>query len=141
MEKFKTTLRRRISIIALYNVTTLIISTYGYTKNISDFMKGFQTGIFLGIQFLLIVIMFKYVKALRDEEKLKILYIAENDERRKFINSQIGGIGINIALSGLAVATIISGFYNTIIFLTLFGSLIFLVLVKGCLKLYYNIKY
>jgi hypothetical protein len=82
----------------------------------------------------------KYIAALKSDEKLTALYIAENDERNRFIEAQIGGKGINVILGALALGTAISGFINSVVFITMLCALMFSTLVKVVLKLYYNKK-
>ena len=101
-------------------------------------MSGVNVGLYIAVQALLIYLVFKYQGALRKEDKLRELYIYENDERCKYIRAQIGGVGINIILGGLAIGTIISGFYNEIVFFVLLSTLMFSALVKGILKVYFN---
>ena len=83
---------------------------------------------------------FRNIKATKDENQLKKLYIKENDERTIMIMLKTGAIGINICIIGLAFATIIAGYFNEIAFFTLLGSTLFVALIKGLFKVYYNIK-
>jgi len=107
----------------------------------SDFIKGFQTGLFLGVEILLLKFIIGYQNAIRNPEKLKMLYVKENDERSKFINTKIGHMGFHSVFLGLAFATVVSGFFDKTVFMTLLGVLIFIGLVKGSLKVYYWKKY
>lgn len=118
MDKFKEVLKKRKNIMILFNTISIFFyaigSIYGYfntvsNDQISDFIRGFQVGIFIAMQTILVPLIIKYSKALKDNEKLKLLYIDENDERKKFIKSQIGGTGLNIALYGVGVASIMTG--------------------------------
>ena len=147
MEKFKNDLQSRIGILVCYNSVLIIMASFGFfhpTAGQSEFtlsfMLGVNVGLYVAVQGLLIYFAFRYSAALRSQEKLKALYIYENDERRKFIQTQIGGVGINIILGGLAISTIIAGFYNETIFFVLLSALIFSAFVKGILKIYFNRK-
>ncbi len=141
MENFKKTLQRRIALTALYcGLTALFLvlgNLLGRRFQASDFAVGFATGAFTGIELVMVYYMSKYLGALKDESKLKALYIEETDERTRYIQSKIGGVGINVILGGLGLATVVSGFLNQTVFLTLMAALIFALLVKGALKLYY----
>ncbi len=150
MEKFKNVLNKRIVVMNTFNLLAVsfialsnIYRATIYTKNvdIADMIHGFQVGIFIGLEFMMVMFVFRYRKALRSETELKKLYIEEMDERRKLIKDKIGGTGLNICLGGIATATIISGFFNEIVFLSLMGALIFMALVKGILKVYYRNKF
>jgi len=150
MEKFKKVLKRKIALMSIFNALVIIFiavtvaygnRSIGGSENISDMIHGFQVGFFVGLQLVMVKYIGKYGNALRDEEKLKKLYVEENDERTKLIGDKIGGIGFNFTLGALATASVISGFFNEIVFATLAGVLIFSVLVKGSLKLYYRQKF
>lgn len=147
MDKFKKDLEIRIRMLACYNIVLIIMVFFGLfhpTAGESEFVLGFMSGVNIGlyvaVQAMLIKLVFKYTSALREQERLKALYIYENDERRKYIRTQIGGVGINIILGGLAIGTIIAGFYSEIVFFVLLSTLIFSALVKGILKVYFNRK-
>lgn len=82
--------------------------------------------------------MFQIQSALRDEAKLKALYIKETDERSLAIEEKIGGIGINLIIAGLGLSTVVAIYLNQTVFLTLLGAFAFSVLIKGGLKVYFR---
>lgn len=116
-------------------------TTAHINENISDMIHGFQVGIFIGIQIIIVIQIKKYNTALKNKDILKKLYIEEHDERTKLIKDKIGGIGLNLCIGGIAVAAVTAGFFNQIVFITLLSVLIFTVLVKGFFKVYYRKKY
>ena len=145
MNRFKQIIKSRIAILVLFNSVLIILVTAGIfhptagsTQNIADFMSGFNTGLYLLMQVALIYFISKYVAASRNSEKLKELYIYENDERRKLMKSQIGGFGINIILFGLGIASVAAGFWNETVYFTLLFIFAFTAFLKGAMKLYYN---
>lgn len=83
----------------------------------------------------------KISAALKDEEKLKKLYITENDERHQYISAKIGGIGINIVIGCLTLGAVISGYFHEVVFFTLIATMLFAVIVKLVLTLVYSKKY
>ncbi|RCX19453.1 hypothetical protein DFR58_103200 [Anaerobacterium chartisolvens] len=144
MEIFKTKLRKRLVIAGVYNGFVIILFAMGYMVSkrydVPDIAVGFTMGFFVGLQFVIIYYMAKYAAALKIPEKLKLLYIEENDERKKFIESKISSIALNIVLGGIIFATIVSGFIDGTVFFTLMITMILSLLVKGILKLYYRKK-
>lgn len=110
-------------------------------ENLSDMIRGYQVGIFTGIQLMLLKDIVNYTGAMKDEAKLKKLYIAENDERARLIQDKIGGVGFNFSLAVLGIATVAAGFFNQLVFVTLLAVLIFMAFMKGFLKLYYRRKF
>lgn len=146
MEQYKKKISNRIIWMAILTILiglSNVILNYIYKDQmttIPDFIRGFQVGVFCGVEVILIYTIFKYMAALKDEKKLKQLSIAEKDERTKLIMQKTGEMGMNICYIGLAIAAIIAGFINETVFLTLLGATIFTILVKGCFKLYYHYK-
>ncbi len=144
MENFRRRIRSRIRVMAGYNsILVILISrglfhpTAGTTEAASGFMSGLNVGLVLFIQLGLTYLLVKYGRAIKDEEKLETFYIYENDERRKFINNQIGGVAINILLALFALGTVGAGFFNETVFFTLLASLLLTAFVKGILKIYF----
>lgn len=145
MEKFKNDLKNRIILQSIYVSIVLLLIVFGVfdmvtgsTKNVADFISGFNFGICISVELVAVYYMTKYTKALNNEELLKKLYVEENDERNKMIQTKIGGIAIDIILGGVIIATIVAGYFNEVIFFTLLGVTAFMVLTKLCLKIYYN---
>ncbi|MDF2519800.1 MAG: rane protein [Clostridia bacterium] len=150
MEKFKSTLKNRLALIITFNGLTVIFilltaiysnMTAAGSEALTDMIRGFQTGIFIGLQFAMLTLIVKYAKALKNDEVLKNLYIQEKDERKKLIQDKIGGVGFNFTIGTAAAATVTAGFLNQLVFVTLLGVLVFMVFVKAFLKLYYKNKF
>ncbi len=142
MESFRKTLKKRLALAGIYNGMVVLFVILGYILGkrfeLSDIAVGFASGFFVGIQIVMISYMRKYQAALKDDEKLKALYISENDERSKFIESKIGGTGISIVLGGMALGAIVAAFFSQTVFLTLLSVLLFSLLVIITLKFHYN---
>ena len=150
MEEYRKVIKKKIGLMAAFNVLaaafiTLIVTSENMTARInepiSDFIHGFQLSIFIFLQFVMIMYITKYGKSLKNEDKLKKLYIKEHDERTTLIRNRIGGIGFNFSLGIIATAAIMAGFFNQMVFVTLLGVLIFMSLIKGFLKVYYKNKF
>lgn len=150
MVKFKDVLMKRIFILSSLGIAavvlTAVIGFWGYSKigtntHISDFVHGGQTGLFAGFVVIMLRDIIKYIMAIKDDDRVKAIYIEENDERNKLINDKIGSVGYNFVILGLMLATVTAGFFNEVVFLTLLGALAFMALMKVSLKAYYNKKY
>ncbi|NLM97753.1 MAG: hypothetical protein GX175_09140 [Halanaerobiaceae bacterium] len=146
MEKYQKKVHKRS--ICLLVSTILLALTYLallFFKDslpvLPDFNKGFQLGIFLTLEIIQIYSLIQHLKALRDKDALRKMYINENDERNILIMQKSGNWGLLICLLGLGFATIIASFFNQIVFFTLLGALFFISLVRGVLKIYYHHKY
>ena len=144
MESFRVKLKKRLVVSVFYNAAVLLlvfgIHIAGRKYSASDVAIGFSSGILVGLQAVMIFFMAKYWAALRNEQKLRALYIEEQDERSKYIETQIGGMGINMIIAGLTLGVVVAVYINTLVFFTLLATLMFCLLVKGSLKLYYRKK-
>ncbi len=143
MERFKNKIRKRTTLMSVVImgilVTYFVLSLYkGSLPVIPDFIRGFHTGAFIGVELTFVFFISKYIDSLRKEEALKKLYIEENDERTIMIMQKSGAIGMVICMIGLAIGTIVAGFINTTVFFTLLAALIFIALVRGFIKVYYH---
>lgn len=151
MEKFKGNLKQRLVFMILGDILAIfLIAIAGvYFNNLSiaqgnssltNMIHSYQIGIFMGAQVIVLVYIMKYIQALKDKEKLRVLYIRENDERKKLIVSKFGGVGINFCLGTIAIAAIITGYFNQVAFVTLVIVAVFISFVKVSLLIYYSHK-
>ena len=148
MERYNEVLRKKILMcVLLIAITIPVIITLTMinakipSNHSTDFIKGVQFGMFFGLETLLLMNIIKFRGALNNKEKLKLLYIKENDEREKLILLKSSLMAINIITVILALGIIVSGFYNEIIFFTLIMTLFIVGIVRVGLKIYYNKKY
>ncbi len=149
MEQYKSTLKGRslllgagiILLLALLTLTqTGIISALG-TGTFSDFLRGFQLGLLIGITVIFVILACRNLVLLRSEDKLKAAFYAENDERTKLIMMKIGGMAMYVCIIAILLAGIVAGYFNETVFFSLAGCAVFLLLVRGILKIYYWKKY
>jgi hypothetical protein len=147
MENYKTTLKRRLYGMAAYNLAlialiclALLRPAAGGDEHLQAFLAGFNTGLFAVAQATLVMSFVRYRRAIRDEQKLKAMYIQEHDERLLMIRSKIGGAATPIILYGQLAAVIASAYFSSVVFFTLLGALLFSVAVMIVLKIYYTKK-
>jgi len=148
MEKFKTALKRRIilsGVLCLVLLALLLLNVFrvspGTDEHVNSFISGYNAGFTSAVLAISLVVALNYLFTLRSEEKLKKLYIAETDERSRFINAKIGGMGMNLLLGGLCLGTIAAGYFNATVFFTLLGTVVFATMLKLGLLLVYSRKY
>lgn len=146
MEKFKEKIRIRtiymsIIVICIAIVNFVLIINENNLPEIPEFAKGFQEGVFTGLELCLIFFLTINVVAIKNEQEMKKLYIKENDERTIMIKQKSGAIGIEICSIGLAFATVVAGFFNQIVFFSLLGATCFILFSRLFLKLYYHRKF
>lgn len=138
MEKFKQKLKTRLCLGGIYCIVIAALLVITKILAINDTATSFNLGFTAGIEAIVIFHLIKYRKALHDEEKLKEIYVQENDERKKYIDAQIGGTGFNMVLLIMILAMLVSGYFNQIVFATLLACVVGICLLKGALKIYYN---
>jgi len=147
MERYRATLKKRLYGIGLYAAALTVLVCLGLlrpaggdSEEVRAFMSGFNAGLLAVAVVMLALGIRRYYAALRDERKLRALYIEEHDERLLAIRTRIGGTGMQIILFGLLLATIAAGFVSQTVFFTLLGALLFSAAVKAVLKIYYTKK-
>ena len=140
MNEFKKRIKVRVILGGIFCTLLLIPNVIlSFFVDCSDFTE-FVMGFFLAIEAVVIVLMAKYVVALRNEEDLKKLYIKETDERRIAIRTQAGRTGLYIVFGTLIIVMLISGYFSKIVFFTLLGVVLFTSFVILLTKLYYKKK-
>lgn len=150
MNTYRETLNKRLKwsvafnglAIALIAITFWIGQALNQNSTMEDGMvTGFQVGIFIGLQAVMLYGIIRYRKALKDDTLLKAMYIQETDERSRWLQGKIGSMGLKLILSGIMIAMIIAGFFNLTVLLTLFAVLLFVLFVQLGLKVFYQNKY
>lgn len=144
MEQYRKNLRIRIAlfgILILFCLVIILINQIGtvltYTESLAlSFQRGFSAAGAL----VLVFWMMKYRAALKDENKLRLLYNQENDERMKLIRAKAGIPMVLILSMTLVLAGMIIGYWNETVFVVLIGVALFQLLVSLVVKLYYKNK-
>jgi len=103
-------------------------------------LHGFNAGMILGFMVCIVGYMLKCASALRNDEKLRRMYVKETDERLLLIYQKSGSVGMNIAIGGLLVGGFIAAYFDITIFITLMSAGCFTSLVRDFLKIYYKYK-
>ncbi len=145
MEKFRKTLQIRLRLMGTYFALLALCVIVGRAfgglpgkETISEYALGFG----IGIEFVLLLLVFRYTRALRSKELLERLYIQEKDERNRFIKEKTGDMAMNLVLGGLAFGMLVAGFFFGMqAFYALLGALLFVALLKFFLKMVYRCKY
>jgi len=144
MEQYRKNLRIRI---ALFGVTILIFTgillynQFGASALIKESLPfSFQCGFSAAGALVLVFWMMKYRAALRDENKLRLLYNEENDERMKLIRAKAGVPMVLILSMVLVLAGMIIGYWNETVFAVLIAVAIFQLFASAAVKVYYRNK-
>jgi len=145
MELFKKKIRQRILLLTSMIITILALGIRSFSvindsiaiNNHHEFVSGFQFGLIWGLEIIALFQIVRLRTIIKDEQKLKILYNKENDERLKVIRSKSGMPMILFTTLLIIVAAIIAGYYNFLVFITLVIVAASQLLLSTLVKLYY----
>ncbi|NRD79022.1 hypothetical protein HPT25_16800 [Bacillus sp. BRMEA1] len=147
MDNFRAEISKKLimykSVSGLMGVCIIILAAFNRSNqnNASDFSRGVQVGIFIGISLMVFYYIGKLRNTLKNEALLKKLYVEENDERKILIQQKTGRTTTIIVGFSIAIAIIIAGFYNIVVLITLLVTGFYLGVIKNIVKYYYNRKY
>lgn len=146
MEKFRTTVKRRIAIssgmalvtmvLGAYSIYSIIISDVSTATHSDGFVAGFQFGLIVSIFGFSVFNIIKLSLAINDETKLKVLYNKEHDERLKAIRNKAGAPMIVVTSVLMVLAAIVAGYFNIVVFYTLVIAVAAQLSVSAMVKLY-----
>ena len=143
MEKYKKVLKRRITIIGIFVLLGAFFGVYNVffaPEMENELLFGFQSGLAMGLTAVGAVYVIKLRGSMESEEKLKMRYNKENDERKKMILSKAGLPMVQILACTLIALGMLAGYFNTTVFFTLVGAALLELLVAGAVKVYYMVK-
>lgn len=110
-------------------------------EHYADFIHGFQTGIIVSIDIVLIFLILKYYQLLKNQKKLYIYKCKEEDERYIFIQSKSGGYPLYICGCLILFMAVIGAYLHMYIFVSFLITALFLFIVRIVLAWYYTKKY
>ena len=140
MEDFRKKVQTRLGISSMLCMSGLAIyfALTFLTKNADEFAKGLSMGVFCGLEIVAVFNTIRLLFALKNEEKLREMYIRENDERIRAIERMTAQKGFIISIIGMALGAIVAGFFDVRVCLALVGALLFSSVVTLCARAYYN---
>lgn len=100
----------------------------------------FQCGLNTAIGIIAAVQIIRCRGALSNDEKLKIQFNKENDERLMAIRAKAGMPMLMVTSITIIVVAIIAGYFNTVIFITLVSAALFQLIIGLLIKLLYMKK-
>ena len=142
MEKFRKQLIFRTVFVFIFVV--LIAAAYIVIyANIDEIpvSAAYSSGFCTGLLAVAAVYAARYFPAFKNEEKLKKLYVAENDERERFIREKTASGSFSVCAfllgAGIIISTLVSPAAARVLGIVLGG----MVLVKMIFNFYYRRKY
>lgn len=151
MENFKEVLKKRIRMLTflaiIFTILVFTLGVWGYKNSLGNdnhvvsSLYGLSAGAFGGSLAVILKTIFKYNSVIKDENRLKLKYIEENDEREILIRSKMGTTIEYIVFGSVLLGAIVSTYINSTVALTLYSVIIFMVVMKIITKLYYGSKF
>lgn len=146
MENYKKMMQQKISsntIMFCLSSAVFIISQQGHLSkykpdgDFGDFIGGFQIGLFVAFAMWLIASTVYIGAALKDDKKLREMYIKYTDERNMKISELIGFKLYKCVCFPLLIATIVAGYFSVEVFFTLLAVILFIYAVTLARTLYF----
>ncbi len=156
MEKFRKQIKRRLTtnvvlaifLVVLFAALMIMDATNAWSTFLpvekngdSAFLAGFRSGFCTSLIGFAVVKIIVLSRALKDENKLKAMYIKETDERNLLIEQKTSSASFAVTIMGLAVACVIVSFFSRPILYTLVCVILFVSIVKVAFSIYYSKKY
>ncbi|MDE6035741.1 MAG: hypothetical protein K2G36_07525 [Ruminococcus sp.] len=141
MEKYRKNLILRISVLSfvvLISAGLGIFNIFGTEENIKkNIIFDFQCGFITVFGLISAILIIRYSKAVKNPDKLKLLFNKENDERLRYIRSKSGMPMILISSVIMILSGTVFGYFNTTVFYTLIVASVFQLIISGILKMIY----
>ena len=102
--------------------------------------RGIITGMSFGIMIVMIAFLIRNILALRDEKKLKKLYVETNDEREIQIWTAARSTAMQLFLLVGVVAAIVAGYFSMTVSITIIVCMFLQSMTGLFCMLYYRIK-
>jgi hypothetical protein len=102
--------------------------------------RGIVTGMSVGIMIVMIAFLVRNILALRDEKKLKKLYVETNDEREIQIWTAARSTAMQLFLLVGVVAAIVAGYFSMTVSITIIVCMFLQSMTGLFCMLYYRIK-
>lgn len=123
MEKYRKTIKLRMAllgIMVLLAVGLSIFNVFFATEEMQNsYLFGFQSGAATGFGIFSLIMLIRYSKIIKDDNKLKLEYNKDNDERTKAIMAKAGLPMMLYTSVAMILAGIIVGYFNEVAFKTL----------------------
>ncbi|MDO5028763.1 MAG: hypothetical protein Q4E36_05805 [Bacillota bacterium] len=143
LENYKKDIQSKISFMVIVVILALLAVLFStlYLKNqfpakadVTDYVIGF----FVGIEVMSLVYMGVLIRALKDENLLKKMYLKETDEREILIRMKSGASIVPIFSILMLIATLIVVYFSFEAFITLVVVAILQLIVSLALKIYWS---
>lgn len=149
MDEFRLIIQKRkrnlilivLGIFVLNGVLFFLDTQYSLVSSQAAKGLGFLMGMFLGLTLLALFLIYEYTKALKNDQRLKKLYIDEHDERKALIKAKMAQAVLVSSIVLMLIAISVSIYFEPIVTITLICVLYAFILITLVFKIYYSRKY
>lgn len=155
MEHFKEKLKVETAITAVLCIFLAIFSILGFAaeaglveltpvagdEHWQSMWRGMMSGASFGVLALMVFGLVRGILALKDEKKLKKLYVEANDERQAKIWTMARATSMQVTLLIGLVAGLVLGYFNMTVGITILTAETIHAVTGGIFKLYYSRKF
>ena len=103
--------------------------------------RGFITGASVGVATYMGISLVKTLRAMKDEKKLRALYVKDHDERTQAIYTSARAAAMQLSTGLGLVAAMIAGYFSIPVSLSILGCTCFLAFSGVAFKFYYSKKF
>lgn len=103
--------------------------------------RGFMSGAALGVLGLMLFGLIRNLMAMKDEKKLRKLYIKTHDERQTQLFHNARSTAMSLFLAFGLIGVIVTGYFNVTVSMTILICVLFCSSLCLWLKIYYSKKY
>lgn len=129
------------AVVILVALNVIEITAVLGEKSTNDLSNGFGTGVCASIITFMAISLSRYSAALKNDEKLKKLYIAQTDERERLIFEKTNSSSFRTVIILLGFAAMIASFFSKPIFYTIITIITAIAFIQAAFKFYYRRKY
>lgn len=149
MEEFRKQAQKAVKIYRAILITAVVIlvvlnviEIVCEISNINEGLgSGFGTGACASIITFMAISLGRYSAALKDDEKLKKLCIAQTDERERLIYEKTNSSSFRAIIILLGFAAMVASFFSKPIFYTIVAIIVAIAFIQVAFKFYYRRKY
>ena len=135
LEAYRKKVQRRLVWMRLLAVIFVVVELVGSRFVPDGNASNFVWGMCVGGGFVALVVLFQQSKDLKDDEKLRQMYIEEHDERKQAIRAKAGLPMVLFLSLGLAMIAAMVFFFNETVAITLALAAVAQMLVSLVVKL------
>ena len=122
-------------------VGTLVLGEIGVLHSADSSNSAPLTGAYMGGAIYIIFEVLRIKKAIKNEDKLKELYVAQTDERLLMISKSTSHLTIIVTFILLLLAASVFAYINEVIYYTLFAVMVAMIAVMIICDLYFRKKF